>query len=366
LQLELDQRHVVLTGDNGAGKTNLLEAVSFLTPGRGMRRATYDLVGRASEKGGDGTFAVNCEVEGIGGPVVIGTGVQAGHGGAESGRKLRINGASVSTSERLLDHLRLLWLTPSMDGLFTGPGSDRRRFLDRLVLSLDPQHGRRVNDYEKAMRARNRLLEDRAADTSWMSAVEGQMAELGTAIILARLEFAAALAGQIWQAKSDHFPTANLAISGTLESIAGSNDAISLEAEFLQLLSSGRAKDRAAGRTLEGPHRSDLIVQHAAKEMPASLCSTGEQKALLIGLILAHARLVAQTTGAAPILLLDEIAAHLDANRRAALFDLIDDLGGQAWMTGTDHALFDGIGERGQHFLVEDGKVVKSNLGGNG
>ncbi|MEN0087765.1 MAG: DNA replication/repair protein RecF [Pseudomonadota bacterium] len=362
LSAKFDQRHVVLTGANGAGKTNLLEALSFLSPGRGVRRATHDQVARASAKGGDGTFAVHVELDGIGGPVSIGTGIEAGPSGPEAGRRLRINGAAANASERLLDHLRAIWLTPAMDGLFMGPASDRRRFLDRLVLALDPLHARRVNDFDKAMRARNRLLEDVRPDPAWLTSVEGQMAELGAAIVAGRLEFTAALAGMVGVAadvEGSPFPTAELALAGTLEAQASQISSGELEDAYRVALTEGRQKDRAAGRTLEGPHRSDLVVHHRAKEMPAALCSTGEQKALLIGVTLAHARLVAQSTGAAPLLLLDEIAAHLDPERRAALFSLIDALGGQAWLTGTDGALFEAMGDRAQHFRVEDDALVE-------
>ena len=362
--LKCDQRHVVLTGANGAGKTNILEALSFLSPGRGMRRAAYDLVARSAERGGDGTFAIHTELSGISGPVSIGTGVQTGSNGlVEPGRKVRINGANALTSERLLDHARLLWLTPANDGLFTGATADRRRFLDRMVLALDPLHGRRVTDFEKAMRSRNRLLEDPRCEPQWLEAVELQMSELGAAIVIARLQFTSALAAQFATAeRAGPFPQADLALGGSLEATVQAHgdvdDAGHLEDFYSKTLRDGRHKDRAAGRTLHGPHRTDLFVRHRAKDMPAALCSTGEQKALLIGLVLAHARLVAHTTGAAPFLLLDEIAAHLDRERRASLFSLIDDLGGQAWLTGTDQSLFEAMGERAQCFHVEEGVIT--------
>ncbi|MEO0636213.1 MAG: DNA replication/repair protein RecF [Pseudomonadota bacterium] len=358
---DFDDRHVVLTGPNGAGKTNLLEALSFLSPGRGLRRATHEQVARAGSKGGDGTFALHVELLGIGGPVSIGTGIEAGPSGPETGRKLRINGAAISGSERLLDHLRAIWLTPAMDGLFTGPASDRRRFLDRLVLALDPLHARRVSDFEKAMRARNRLLEEIRPDPAWLTSVERQMAELGCAIVAGRLEFTGALAGLVGAAQgpATPFPNASLSLAGTLEAMASSMSAGDAEDAYRNRLADSRAKDRAAGRTLEGPHRSDLVVEHGPKQMPASQCSTGEQKALLIGITLAHAQLVAQATGAAPVLLLDEIAAHLDPDRRAALFDLIDALGCQAWLTGTDAHLFEAMGERAQHFSVQGDQLIK-------
>lgn len=356
LSLNLDRRHVVLFGDNGAGKTNLLEAVSLLTPGRGLRRASYENVAQAA---GQGNWTVFAQLEGALGEVSIGTGIQYGFEGAESGRKIRIDGTSAKSSEMLLDHCRIIWLTPSMDGLFTGPAGDRRRFLDRMVLAIDPAHGRRVSSYERTMRNRNKLLKDEYPDQTWLDALEIQLAEIAVAIAFARVELVSLLSRQIVDT-NDHnspFPDALVSLDGTLESLALEVPSGDLEAQFIDQLSQARRLDAAAGRTLQGPHRSDLIVHHRPKSMKAGLCSTGEQKALLIGLILAHAKLVGEIAGFPPILLLDEVAAHLDEGRRTALYDMIDNLGCQAWMTGTDRSLFQGLEERAQQLQVCDAKV---------
>jgi len=352
VSLDLDGRHVVLTGNNGAGKTNLMEAVSFLSPGRGLRRATYADVTRVGASNG---FSIFAELEGIEGNVEIGTGADTADENAV--RRLRINGTTARTADELTDHLRILWLTPSMDGLFTGGSSDRRRFLDRLVLSLDPAHGRRASDFERAMRSRNKLLDDGRFDPSWLSGIEQQMASLGIAMALARQEMLGLLARLIEETReTSPFPSAALELSGFMDG-QFSRPAVDLEDDYAAMLAESRYRDAAAGRTLDGPHRVDLVVRHREKHMEAARCSTGEQKALLVGLILAHARLVANLTGHAPILLLDEIAAHLDEGRRAALFDLIDGLGGQSFMTGTDRSMFSALGERAQFFTVSDGHV---------
>jgi DNA replication and repair protein RecF len=359
LKLETGPQHVVLTGENGAGKTNLLEAVSFLSPGRGLRRATYETVAR---HGGPGTWSVHAEILSADGPVEIGTGLSASHLGIDTQRQIRINAAKARSSDELLDHLRVVWLTPAMDGLFTGPASDRRRFLDRLVLAIDPAHGRRVSDFEKSMRARNRLLGEDSPDSAWLDAIENQMSEAGIAIALARMELVSLLAGVIIGSSdpASPFPDAHLALDGVLDAVVADGAAAAdMENEYRDRLASQRRLDAAAGRTLEGPHRSDFRVTHRPKSMPAENCSTGEQKALLIGIVLAHAQLVKELRGHAPVMLLDEIAAHLDAGRRAALFDRMDELDCQAWMTGTDRALFDSLGARAQYFTVDSGALSK-------
>lgn len=357
LSLTLDRGLVVLTGENGAGKTNLLEAVSFLTPGRGLRRAAHEEVAGASAPGG---FAINARVEGPFGEVSLGTGTLSEQPGQiEPGRKVRINGAPVKSADELLEWLRVIWLVPAMDALFNGPGGDRRRFLDRLVLAIDPHHGKRALDYEKAMRGRNRLLAEGRSDERWFGAIETQMAETGVAIASARMELIGLLAGMIEKLPQDGpFPKSDIALEGLLEGMVGTMPAVDIETAFIERLAENRYRDRAAGRTLEGPHRSDLTVRHRPKAMPAALCSTGEQKALLTGIILSQARLVAEMTGSTPILLLDEIAAHLDPGRRAALFDILLDLDCQAFMTGTDATLFSSLDGRAQFFDVRNGTVT--------
>lgn len=360
LSLELAPGMVVFSGDNGAGKTNLLEAISLLSPGRGLRRATYDEIARNGAASG---FAVHARLEGPFGACEIGTGT-AGRGAppgreadAEGGRRVRINQSSAA-AEDLLDWLRVLWLTPAMDALFMGPGGDRRRFLDRLVLAIDPGHGRRTLRYEKAMRGRNRLLTDGSRDRAWFEAIEVEMAESGVAIAAARAEMVRLLSATIDRVpEGGPFPQADIGLSGSIETMIGEMPAVDVEQSFRELLVAGRDRDRAAGRTLDGPHRAELSVRHRPKAMPAELCSTGEQKALLVGIMLAHARLSGEISGKATVLLLDEIAAHLDAGRRAALFDMLEDLGSQTFMTGTDAALFSSLRGRAQFLAVDHGHV---------
>jgi DNA replication and repair protein RecF len=275
-------------------------------------------------------------------------------------RQIRIDGEPVRAAEDLIEHLHILWLTPGMDGLFAGPAAERRRFLDRFVLALDPSHASRVSAFERTMRGRNKLLEDDRFDEAWLDAIETQMAEIGVAIASARVEAVACLARLIAATRDDAspFPFAELALEGEIEALAATGGPSGgIEDRYAKMLREGRRRDKAAGRTLDGPHRADLIVEHGPKAMPAAQSSTGEQKALLLGLVLAHARLVAETHGRAPILLLDEVAAHLDARRRGALFDRLHELGGQCWMTGTDVAAFRSLGARAQVLEVSGGKV---------
>lgn len=354
LALTLDERPVVLTGPNGAGKTNLLEAVSFLSPGRGLRGAE---LGEVARRPGDGSFAVAARLRNASGLVDLGTGVALGADGPESRRTLRVNHAPARSTEALLDHLRVLWLTPGMDGLFTGSASDRRRFLDRAVLTVDRGHGTRVNAFEKAMRGRNRLLSEPSPDPRWLSAIETEMADLGVAIAAARRDWLALARNLVaGDERNGPFPAAAIAIDGTLEADLDGRASAEVEDRYRALLRDERARDAAAGRTLSGPHLADLLVRHAPKDMPAAMCSTGEQKALLVGLILAQARLAANRTGETPVILLDEIAAHLDETRRAALFAILDDLGAQAFMTGTDAVLFAACRDA-NHFTVAAGHV---------
>lgn len=350
LSLDIDGALVAFVGANGAGKTNILEAISFLTAGRGLRRATLSDIAR---KGGDGSWSVAATLVGDDGMETrIGTGLTAGG----AGRRVRIDGADARGSESLLDYMRVLWLVPAMDGLFTGPASDRRRFLDRLTLAIDPAHGRRVADFETALRQRNRLLDQGGSD-AFLSALELQVAELGTAVSIARGETVGLLGRMLAQDTGEAlpFPKAQVALEGAFEAETLGLGASDREDLYLRMLREGRGRDRAAGRTLAGPHLSDLKVTHAAKAMPAGQSSTGEQKALLIGLVLAHADLTAKVSGLAPVLLLDEVAAHLDPDRRAALFARLVALGGQVFMTGTDAALFDALPDGSRMIEIRGG-----------
>jgi len=349
LTLDFTGRSVVLIGQNGVGKTNVLEALSLLAPGRGFRRATLAEMARL---GGSGGFSVLAGVEGAFGTVRIGTGAVAG----EPGRRILVDGEPQKGSERLSDHLRLIWLIPAMDGLFTGSAGERRRFLDRLVLAVDPAHGRRVSAYEQAVASRNRLLEAREADVVWLDALETEIAATGVAVAAARRETVHCLARLI-ETRPDGdgaFPRAAVQLTGDVDTALDGAAAADVEDWLRADLRAGRSRDRAAGRTLVGPHRSDLSVRHAEKDMSASASSTGEQKALLTGLVLAQAALVTELTGNPPVLLLDEVAAHLDARRRRALVDLIAALGVQAFMTGTDITPFDGFSDEAEIIAIPD------------
>ena len=329
--LEAEPGFVLLFGDNGAGKTNLLEAVSMLAPGRGLRGAPLSDM---AHQGGSGAWAVAAGLD----ATDIGTGTIVS---APERRQVRINGAAASVNS-LSEWLSVLWLTPAMDRLFTGSAGERRRFLDRLVLALEPSHAHHASRYEAAMRARNKLLAEDRPDEAWLTSLELAMAEHGAAGAEARDRTVAALAERLSAARDDEFPGADIALEG-------------VQADDLpRLLKANRSRDAAAGRTTEGPHRADLIVLHRAKQMPAARSSTGEQKALLLGLVLAHAELVAERRGEPPILLLDEVAAHLDPKRRAALFERLDGRG-QVWMTATEAALFDAVA--GARFHVHAGAV---------
>jgi DNA replication and repair protein RecF len=323
---------VLLFGENGAGKTNLLEAVSMLAPGRGLRGATLSEMSRHE---GSGSWAVAARRGGI----EIGTGMDAT---APERRQVRINGASASVNS-LSEWLSILWLTPSMDRLFTGSAGDRRRFLDRLVLALEPTHAHHSSRYDAAMRARSKLLQDERWDETWLASLEAAMAEHGSAILEARARAVEALNQRLEGAPDDEFATAAIALEGW---VAG---------DLASRLRINRERDSVARRATEGPHRQDMSVVHRSKEMAAASCSTGEQKALLLGLVLAHAELVAERRGDPPILLLDEVAAHLDPKRRAALFARLEGRG-QVWMTATESVLFDGI-SRASRFHVQTGRV---------
>ncbi|MEO7564833.1 MAG: DNA replication/repair protein RecF [Sphingomicrobium sp.] len=325
---------VLLTGPNGAGKTNVLEAVSLLTPGRGLRRASYVEIARRDGPAGFGVAARLAD------DTEIGTGTDPI---APERRQVRINGAGAAVNS-LSERLAVLWLTPAMDRLFTGPASDRRRFLDRLVLALEPGHATHASRYEAAMRARNKLLADLpSADPQWLTALELAMAEHGAAVGEARVRTVEALRQKIAGSVDGDFPSAALDVDWD-----GAGD-------MATRLATSRKRDSAAGRATEGPHRQDLVVSFAAKAIPAAQSSTGEQKALLLGLVLAHAELVAERRGAPPILLLDEVAAHLDPKRRSVLFDRLVSHG-QIWMTATEADLFDGIASASR-FTLHRGRI---------
>jgi DNA replication and repair protein RecF len=366
LKVEADDRPVVLTGANGSGKTNLLEAISFLNPGRGLRRAK--LTEAANVRGGGG-WAVAADVTSEMGTSTLGTGVISTTGNAENKetaerRSVKIDGQTVSGSTALADYIKVSWLTPQMDRLFQEGAGGRRRFLDRLTFGFDPAHGKRMTAFEKVMRDRNRLLKDGRQDRHWLASLERSLAETGTAIAAARRETAARLNGAMTAAeqgaRTSAFPKAELTAQGLLEGWLEEMSALAVEDRYRAELEVARRLDALAGSTRLGPHRSDLAVLHKDKGVPAGLCSTGEQKALLISIILGDARLQAGLQGRAPILLLDEITAHLDEARRIALFDEIEDMKTQAWMTGTDYALFSELGNRAQFLTVDDGTICQT------
>jgi DNA replication and repair protein RecF len=348
---------VVLTGANGVGKTNLIEAISLLAPGRGLRRATMEELAFSE---GDGAWAISAEIEGMLGLATLGTGIDPPAGDESTPtRKCRIDRESVGSATAFADHLRVVWLTPAMDPLFNGPASERRRFLDRLVLAVDAQHSGRVAALERSLRSRNRLLEDSPGDSHWLDAIEHETAEVAVAVAAARAETAKRLSAALEASRDSapEFPQTQIALQGWMEQLLPEHTATEVEDRYRALLKDNRTRDAAAGRTLDGPHLSDLVVTHAGKNIPAADASTGEQKALLIRLVLAHGRLIKQMTGFAPLLLLDEIVAHLDPSRRAALYDALSLLGAQVWMTGADPAAFGDIVGRAQVFLVRGGAV---------
>lgn len=358
LDIRFTSRLVVLTGENGAGKTNLLEALSMFSPGRGLRGAE---IGACARSGGPGGFAVSIEIFSEDRTLQLGHGFELDG----EGRRFRIDRAPVASARAFADHLVVLWLTPAMDGLFMGSAGERRRFLDRLTLGVDAEHGARVARFERALRSRNRLLEENG-DARWLSAIEKEIAALGVAVASARLETAQRLAALIAATRDEAsaFPHAEISLQGDLEEMLRIEPALAVEERFRGLLFENRRRDAAAGRALTGPQASDLLVRHGPKGEAAQSCSTGEQKALLAGLVLAHARLIASMRGLAPMLLLDEVAAHFDARRRDALYAELERLGGQAVMTGADPALFASLIGRADMFVVTPGRVEPSSGGG--
>ncbi|MBV8753015.1 MAG: DNA replication/repair protein RecF [Hyphomicrobiales bacterium] len=356
--LSVDRDLVVLTGANGAGKTNLLEAISFLAPGRGLRRATLE---ETAFSEGDGSWAVAAEIEGALGLATLGTGIVLPTDDFTASRQCRVDREPVASAAAFADHLRIVWLTPAMDGLFAGPASERRRFLDRLVLAVDASHSSRVSALERSLRSRNRLLQEPSPDGHWLDAVEHETAEVAIAVAAARAETMQRLAAALATDKdtASPFPWAGIALDGAIENAIGACPASELEDRYRAALRAGRARDATAGRTLEGPHLTDLLVTHGPKQIAAGEASTGEQKALLVGLVLAHAGLVGAMTGITPILLLDEIAAHLDPARREALYERLAGIGAQVWMSGADPAVFDPIASSAAWFDVTPGRAQR-------
>lgn len=365
LDLPLSGAPVVLAGPNGAGKTNLLEALSFFTPGRGFRRAE---LAECARDAGAGGWAVSIEVEDASQAVAgvqLGTGLETPEGATTASRRCRIDRAAVTSAKGFADHLRVVWLTPAMDGLFAGSSSERRRFLDRIVLTVDSDHGSRVSALERALRNRNRVLEEGRQvgriDAAWAEAAEREVASLGVAVAAARHETVSRLASLIalHRDPGSPFPWADISVVGGVEALVANHSALDAEDRYRTMLRDSRARDAAAGRTSIGPHLSDLAVRHGPKDAEAARSSTGEQKALLVGLVLASARLVAAMSGIAPLVLLDEIAAHFDPVRRQALYEELAALGGHVFMTGADPALFGELRDA-EHFEVVPGQVRPS------
>jgi len=360
LHLETTRQPVVLTGANGSGKTNLLEAISMFLPGRGMRGAGFDAM--LYSKAQQPQWAVSIRVETRDDDLRIGTSWQQSENGSGQTRLANIDGQPAKGISAFADYFRLIWLTPAMDRLFTGSGGDRRRFLDRIVAATDLDHRQRLNNFEKLMRQRNVLLAEGQFDASWLAVLEQQMAEQAIAIAATRLAGIDVLQSHIDNTKQagklSVFPAARLMLDGEIEASLRHTPAVQSEDEYARILFDSRRIDQAAGRTLNGPHRSDLIVFHREKDMEAKACSTGEQKALLVGLVLAQARMVQSAfDGQMPVLLLDEIAAHLDVDRRKGLFDELVRSQAQCWLTGTDEMQFEALNGKAQFLTVCDGEI---------
>lgn len=365
-RVETDARPVVLTGPNGAGKTNILEALSYLVPGRGLRGVRLSEIGR-SEPGADSAvprgWAVAAKLLAGEDPLDVGTGLELDENDSQRERRvIKVDRNPVKNQTELGRRTSALWLTPQMDRLFQEGASGRRKFVDRLIYGLDPEHAGPVAAYEHSLRSRNKVLKDAqgggALDAAWLDSIEDSMARYGVAVALRRLDAVARL-HEISEADEGPFPGAKLALAGEMEELVAGIPALEAEDGFRRRLRDARGKDQSLGATSIGPHRSDLEVVHSAGGMPAELCSTGEQKALLVRIVLAAAVLEARERGRMPLLLLDEIGAHLDAGRRAALFDILCAMGAQAWMSGTDDQIFDALGDRGQFFHVKDARIEK-------
>lgn len=354
IALECDARPVVLAGENGAGKTNVLEAISWLSPGRGLRGVPFVEACREEPGAAPAAWAVAATLLGPDGAFEAGTGISANSEGETPRRLVRINHAPASGPSALTEIFSVLWLTPAMDRLFIEGASGRRKFLDRIAMGFEPGHAQACAAYERATRERLRLLRDGRGDPRWLDGLEAEMARHGAAMIRNRLHAVMRLMSAM-EEETSGFPAAIIALAGEAETLFAADPASACEAIAARLARSRRL-DEAAGRTLFGPHRADLDVRHARRNREAASCSTGEQKALLISLILAAAR--AQSGRAVPVLLLDEVAAHLDETRRMALFDAITALGAQAWMTGTDMTMFEPMASRAQKFRVGNGAII--------
>ncbi len=351
LRLDVPAGPVALVGPNGAGKTNLLEAISFLAPGRGMRRARIHEADRA---GGAGPWAVSAEIRCGGEDLRIGTGRGEG-----DKRVVRIDGRPQRGQAELARRLAVVWLMPEMDRLFAESAGGRRRFLDRLVYGFDSEHAGQVAAYEHSLRERARLLAEGAADPAWLAALEESLARHGTAIAIARAQTVARL-DRAARAALGPFPTPALSLSGEIERLCAEMPALALEERAREILAANRASDAESGTTAFGPHRGDLVAYWAEKNAPAARLSTGEQKALLVSLVLAYARELAAERGSPPVLLLDEIAAHLDPARRAHLFDELAGLGAQYWATGADEDAFAPLAGRAHVLRVAAGGAVSA------
>lgn len=354
MRIEVSPQPVVLTGRNGAGKTNILEALSLLMPGRGLRRAKLSELDNQQISGLPWVVAVT--LEGAQGTVKIGTGRDVESEDTDR-RIIKIDGQVIRGQSDLTDHVAMSWLTPQMEQLFQEGSSAGRKFLDRLVFGFDGGHATRVSAYDHAMRERNKLLSLGRADPFWLDSLEQTMAENAASIASARI-FAAEHIDFAIAASPLSFPKASLLVVGFVEDMLKNGaSALAAETAFREALLKGRNKDAATGRTQLGTHRSELCVTHVEKGMPAPSCSTGEQKALLLSIVLAQARIGATSHGVVPLLLLDEVVAHLDATRRLELFEEICQIGAQVWMTGTDVSLFADLKGKAQFFKVDDGKI---------
>jgi len=356
-RLDINNNMVVLYGANGAGKTNILEAISLLTPGKGLRDAkTTDLKNKTARD--TEYWAISSELQTPKGVIKIGTGQQ----GIDNKRIVRINGHTEKTQSTLAQYVSAIWLTPQMDRIFIGSPSERRRFFDRLVFAYDPKHITRINAYERSMRERSKLLrhEFGTPDPVWLSSLEAKMAQTGIAIAAARQILIDKLQAVAFEQKSvvPLFPVPLISIKGWVEGLLESHSALEVEAMFAQKLECSRNLDAATGGAMDGVHRSDFLTYHADHNLPADQCSTGEQKGLLLSITLAHARLIHAEFGHTPLLLLDEVVAHLDKDRRKSLIDLLYSLNGQCWMTGTDLSLFSDLTGKAQFIHIKNASIM--------